>query len=79
MKYCLQLIRQIRENNINAEIYPDYAKIKRQMSYADDKKIPFVLLIGADEITNNYITVKEMQSGEQKKMSLDELIKLVQL
>ncbi len=73
-KYCLQLLRQIRENNINAEIYPDCVKIKKQMSYADDNKIPFVAIIGSEEMQNGLITLKSMQSGEQEKISLIDLI-----
>ena len=76
-EYCLPLLLKVRNANISAEIYPEAAKMKKQMSYADDKKIPFVILIGADEIANNYITVKEMKTGEQKKMSLDELLESI--
>lgn len=63
--HCLLIAEQLRENNINAEVYPDAAKMKKQMSYADTKKIPFVALIGSEEISKNIITVKDMMSGDQ--------------
>ncbi len=63
--HCILIAEQLRENNINAEVYPDAAKMKKQMSYADTKKIPFVALIGSEEISKNIITVKDMMSGEQ--------------
>jgi histidyl-tRNA synthetase len=63
--FCMKLAAQLRSEKINTEVYPDSAKIKKQMSYADAKKIPFVALIGSEEIKNNTVTVKNMQSGEQ--------------
>ena len=63
--HCILIAEQLRENNVNAEVYPDAAKMKKQMSYADTKKIPFVALIGSEEISKNIITVKDMMSGEQ--------------
>ena len=63
--HCMLIAEQLRENNIKAEVYPDAAKMKKQMSYADTKKIPFVALIGSEEIIKNIITVKDMMSGEQ--------------
>lgn len=74
-KYCLHLLRQVREACINAELYPDHAKMKKQMSYADAKKIPYVALIGEEEMKTQMITLKNMISGEQEKVSLEKLIK----
>ena len=59
--YCLPIVMKIRNEGISCELYPDAAKMKKQMSYADDKKIPYVVLVGADEITNKILTVKNMQ------------------
>ena len=73
--YCLPLLAGVRKAGINSEIYPDAtAKMKKQMSYADDKKIPFVVIVGGDEMQNGMLSLKNMHSGEQKKISIDELI-----
>jgi histidyl-tRNA synthetase len=72
--YSLPILRQIRQAGINAEIYPEAAKMKKQFKYADDKKIPFVAIIGADEMSNGTIALKNMQSGEQSNVRLEELI-----
>ncbi len=73
-KYCLSLTRKMREAGINSELYPDAAKMKKQMGYADANKIPFVVLIGSEEISTGMYTVKNMTSGEQVKLPLDQLI-----
>ncbi|MDD5569978.1 MAG: histidine--tRNA ligase [Bacteroidales bacterium] len=73
-KYCLKIISEIRNAGISSELYPEPAKLKRQMSYADNKKIPFVALIGSEEMQSNLITLKDMKSGEQKKMSMNDLL-----
>lgn len=76
-KYCLQLVERIREDGINAELFPDAAKMKKQMTYADAKKIPFVALIGTEEMKYGEITVKNMSTGEQSKVTLDVLLHLL--
>jgi histidyl-tRNA synthetase len=73
--HCLSLVKQLRYNNISSELYPDDAKMKKQMTYANNKSIPYVALIGTKEIENNSLTVKNMITGEQKEYSLTELIK----
>ncbi len=75
-KYCLKLIDQIRDNNINAELYPSAAKLKKQISYANNKNIPYVALIGENEIAQNTITLKNMKSGEQLKVDINKLINI---
>ena len=72
--YCLQLAKRCRAEGINTEVYPDSAKIKKQMSYADDKKILFVALIGSDEMNNGIITVKDMNYRSQFTCDINELI-----
>lgn len=72
--YCLSLLYKIRAAGINAELFPDAAKLKKQMSYADANKIPYVALIGSDEIQSGLLTVKNMISGEQEKISLENFI-----
>jgi len=74
-KYILPLISTIRGEGISAEIYPDRAKLRKQMAYADAKSIPYVALAGENEIKSGKITLRNMHSGEQKEVSIDELIK----
>jgi histidyl-tRNA synthetase len=71
--YNLNILEIIHKLGIPAEIYPEPSKMKRQMSYADSKKIDFVLMAGEDEIKNNEVTVKNMETGEQKKVGLSNL------
>ncbi len=73
-KYCLPLLQQLRAAGINAEIYPEAAKMKKQMGYADKKGIPFVALVGENEIQSGQITLKHMLSGEQSTITINELI-----
>lgn len=73
--YCLPLLARVRKSGINAEIYPDAgAKMKKQMGYADNKKIPFVVIIGSDEMQSGMLSLKNMISGEQKKITIENLI-----
>ena len=72
--YCLPLISQIRSAGITAEIYPDSVKMKKQMSYANAKHIPFVALAGETEMKAGKITLKNMETGEQMLVTIDELI-----
>jgi len=73
--YCLPLLAKARKAGINSEIYPDAgAKMKKQMGYADDKKIPFVVIVGSDEMLNGLLTLKNMTTGEQAKITIDSII-----
>jgi histidyl-tRNA synthetase len=72
--YALPMLTQLRQHGIAAEIYPQSAKLKKQMSYADAKNIPFVILIGSEEMASGLLSLKDMQSGEQYKLSLDQII-----
>jgi histidyl-tRNA synthetase len=72
--YCLPIINKVRENGIRAEIYPDATKMKKQMSYANAKQIPFVALAGENEINAGKVTLKNMETGEQSLLTPDELI-----
>lgn len=76
-KYSLPLLKQFRENGINSEIYPEPAKLKKQLDYANNKQIPFVVLVGSDEMACGKLTLKNMQTGEQQQLSLREAIKIV--
>ena len=72
--YCLPILSEIRAKEINAEIYPDKAKIKKQMTYANKKNIAFVVIVGENEINENKLIFKNMKSGEQVLLSKNELI-----
>ena len=72
--YCLPIINKVRASGIRAELYPDAAKMKKQMSYANAKQIPFVALAGENEMKEGKITLKNMESGQQTLVSPDELI-----
>ncbi len=72
--YCLPYIYKVREKGIRAEIYPDAAKMKKQMSYANAKQIPFVALAGENEINEGKLTLKNMETGEQQMVTIEELI-----
>lgn len=73
-RYALPILQRLREAGISAEIYPSAAKLKKQMTYANDKKIPFVVLIGSEEIETGLLTVKNMSTGEQHKMETTDLV-----
>ncbi len=78
-QFCLPLLSHLRAAGINAEIYPEAAKMKKQMSYADTKKIPFVVLIGEEEIQNGTLSLKNMISGEQQKLAISELVSTIHI
>ena len=75
--YSLPLLRQLRQAGISAELYPDAAKLKKQLDYADRKGIPFVILVGSDEMQTGLLTLKNMQTGEQQKLGFEGCITLV--
>ncbi|NNC49865.1 MAG: histidine--tRNA ligase [Flaviramulus sp.] len=72
--FSLKAIKQLRAQGINAELYPDSAKMKKQMNYANKRNIPFVVLVGDEELKSNNYTLKDMTSGEQFKVTQIELI-----
>lgn len=72
--YALKTIFKLRENGINAELYPDGTKMGKQMNYADKRDIPFVVLAGTKEMEEKKFTLKNMKSGEQATVNIEELI-----
>lgn len=76
-EYVLPVLADIRTKGINAEIYPDSAKMKKQMNYANDKHIPFVALAGENEMNENKFTLKNMITGEQSLVTAEELFSAV--
>ena len=74
--YSLKAINVLRKNNIKAELYPESSKMKKQLTYANKREIPYVVLVGSTEIDNENYTLKNMQSGAQQVCSLEELLKI---
>jgi histidyl-tRNA synthetase len=72
-QYALKILDLLRNLGVSTELFPDAVKLKKQMSYADSKKIPYIIIAGEDEIKQNCVTIKIMSSGEQKKMPLKDL------
>lgn len=75
--HCLQLAAQLRAHGINTEVYPDAVKMKKQFEYADKKQIPFVCVVGSDEMATQRYTLRNMQSGEQTSLGIREIIEKV--
>jgi histidyl-tRNA synthetase len=75
--YCLPIIAQVRQAGIRAEIFPDSTKMKKQMSYANAKQIPFVVLAGESEMAAQKVTLKNMETGEQQLVTTEELINVI--
>lgn len=72
--YSLPILQKIRNANIASELYPNVVKMQKQMKYANDKGIPYVIVIGDEEMSSGLLTFKNMQSGEQQKLSIDQII-----
>ena len=64
----------LRRAGISAELYPDISKMKKQMNYANDRQIPYVAIVGADEVQNGTIALKNMVTGEQQSLTVDQVI-----
>ncbi len=73
LHYALRWAKELRAKGIAVEVYPEPTKMKKQMGYADDKKIPYVAIVGGNEMETNTVMLKNMATGEQKQVTLDEL------
>ncbi len=73
-KHALPILQQLRNVNIATELYPDQVKLAKQMTYADQKKIPYVLLIGSEEIASGQLKLKNMRTGEQESLRLEDIM-----
>ena len=76
-KYCLRYLNQVRKHGINAEIYPDVAKIQKQMKYADQRHIPIVVIAGENEVGKQKFTVKWMKEGKQETVDANKLVETI--
>jgi histidyl-tRNA synthetase len=75
---CMKAIKALRDKNIKVELYPDDAKMKKQMNYANKRQIDYVVLVGESELATNTFTIKNMVTGDQKNVSLETLINILQ-
>ena len=73
-RYAFRCLNQARAASINADLYPDPVKLKKQMKYANDRNVPYVVLIGDQEMESGELSFKNMQSGEQEKLSMESII-----
>jgi histidyl-tRNA synthetase len=72
--YCLPVVGKLRAAGVRTELFPDASKMKKQMSYANQKQIPFVALAGENEINEGKFTLKNMLTGDQQLVTVDELL-----
>jgi histidyl-tRNA synthetase len=77
-KYGLSVLKTLRENDVSSEIYPDLGKIKKQFAYADKKQIPFVIILGADELASGKVSLKNLITGQQESLILKEAVEHIQ-
>ena len=74
MHFGLVILSKLRQANIASEIYPDEAKIKKQLDYVNKKRIPYTIVIGSEEMTSGKLAFKNMENGQQEKLDVDEII-----
>ncbi|MEQ8303743.1 MAG: histidine--tRNA ligase [Cyclobacteriaceae bacterium] len=74
MRFGLGILHQLRQADISSEIYPDQVKIKKQLDYANKKSIPYVIVIGSDEMSSGELTFKNMATGEQEKLKVETIV-----
>lgn len=77
--YCLRITNQLRQSGIVSEVFLEDVKLKKKMNYGNKLGIPYVIIIGSDEMNNGLLTLKNMQSGEQSSLKLEEIINLLKL
>ncbi|MFQ3332980.1 MAG: histidyl-tRNA synthetase [Thalassomonas sp.] len=73
--YCMPLLKQLRAAGISSELYPKKTKMKKQMTYANNKGVQFVIMVGEDEMESGILSIKNMESGEQSNLNITDLIK----
>ena len=73
-KWCLPVVAKMRAAGISTELYPEPAKMKKQMSYANGRNIPFVAVVGENEVKEGKVMLKNMETGEQQQLTPDEVV-----
>lgn len=76
-KYALPILQKLRSSEIAVELYPNISKMQKQMKYANDKKIPYVIVIGEEEMNTGILSFKNMETGEQQKLNIEQIINLL--
>lgn len=76
-KYCMKLLKELRANNVECELYPSALKMQKQMKYANDRNVEFVAIVGEEEMSSGLIQLKNMQTGNQDEFSIEEIIQLL--
>jgi len=77
--YCLPFLKKLRDSGINVELFPESVKMKKQMNYANQRVIPFVVMVGDTEIEENKFSLKNMETGDQSRISFDEFWNLLRI
>ena len=72
--FGVSILRNLRKNDVAVEIYPELVKLKKQLGYADKKRIPFVIIIGSDELKSGLVTLKDMKTGVEAKLNVEEVV-----
>ena len=75
---ALHHLVSLRQQKVSCELYPDTVKLKKQMQYANDRNIPFVAILGEEEIQSNTITLKNMRTGEQQAIQSSQIVSFIQ-
>ena len=75
--FGFQCLNELRASGINSELYPEPTKVKKQMDYANRRGVPYVCLIGPDEMESGVLTLKNMATGEQEKVNLEKVIEIL--
>ncbi|MBU1720015.1 MAG: histidine--tRNA ligase, partial [Bacteroidetes bacterium] len=73
-QFCIPIAKKLREIGVRTEIFPESAKMKKQMGYADKNNIQYVVIAGENEVAQNKVTLKNMRSGEQNVLTIEELL-----
>lgn len=79
MRFGLKALSTFRKAGIASEIYPDLSKLKKQLDYANKKLIPFTVVIGSDEMQKGMLTFRNMESGEQTKLTIEQIIQKLKI
>jgi histidyl-tRNA synthetase len=73
-RYAFKALGQLRAAGLNADLYPNPGKLNKQMKYANDRQVPYIILVGDEEMASGKLALKNMQSGEQESLSVAEII-----
>jgi histidyl-tRNA synthetase len=78
LKYLIPVVKSLREAGVPCEIYPEQTKLKKQFDYADKKAIPFLSIVGGNEMAEGVVNIKNLSSGEQKSFSKDDVTSILE-